>query len=115
MGPASSQGGHVLSVAETEARELEALAARLEASGAYRVLRKLQPRTRIAAPDGGPTRMGLFVDVETTLSRLAALGLGGPPRRVTQSTPRGAITLATVRDPDGLLILLTTGSITRSA
>ena len=46
------------------------------------------------------------------LSRLA-LGLGGPPRRATQSTPRGLITLATVRDPDGLLVLLTPGSITR--
>ncbi len=59
--------------------------------------------------------LSFFVDVEATLSRLAALGLGDPPRRVTQSTPRGPVTLATVRDPDGLLILLTSGSITRSA
>ncbi len=74
-------------------------------------------------PDGpppSPPRTGFFllsffVDVEATLSRLAALGLGGPPRRVTQSTPRGPITLATVRDPEGLLVLLTPGSITRSA
>ena len=34
-------------------------------------------------------------------------------RRVTQPTPNGPITLATVRDPDGLLVLLTPGSITR--
>ena len=34
-------------------------------------------------------------------------------RHVTQSTPNGPITLATVRDPDGLLILLTPGAITR--
>jgi len=60
-----------------------------------------------------PRRRGLgssccrFVDIEAVLSRLAALGLGGPPRRPTQSTPRGLITLATVRDPDGLLVLLT--------
>ncbi len=71
-------------------------------------------------PPPSPPRTGFFllsffVDFEATLSRLAALGLGGPPRRVTQSTPRGTITLATVRDPDGLLVLLTPGSITRSA
>ena len=70
-------------------------------------------------PPPSPPRTGFFllsffVDVEATLSRLAALGLGGPPRRVTQSTPRATITLATVRDPDGLLVLLTPGSITRS-
>jgi catechol 2,3-dioxygenase-like lactoylglutathione lyase family enzyme len=70
-------------------------------------------------PPPSPPRTGFFllsffVDVEATLNRLAALGLGGPPRRVTRSTPRGTITLATVRDPDGLLVLLTPGSITRS-
>jgi hypothetical protein len=59
--------------------------------------------------------LSFVVDVEATLGRLAALGLGGPPRRITQLTPRGPITLVTVRDPDGLLILLTPGSITRSA
>jgi len=69
-------------------------------------------------PPPGPARTGFFllsffVDVQATLSRLAVLGLGGPPRRATQSTPRGMITLATVRDPDGLLVLLTPGSITR--
>ena len=73
-----------------------------------------------AGPPPSPPRTGFFllsffVDVEATLSRLAALGLGGPPRRVTQPTPRGPVTLATVRDPDGLLVLLTPGSITRSA
>lgn len=71
-------------------------------------------------PPPSPPRTGFlllsfFVDVEATLGRLAALGLGGPPRRVTQSTPRGPVTLATVRDPDGLLVLLTPGPITRSA
>ena len=70
-------------------------------------------------PSPSPPRTGFFllsffVDVEATVSRLAALGLGGLPRRVTQSTPRGTITLATVRDPDGLIVLLTPGSITRS-
>ena len=70
-------------------------------------------------PPPSPPRTGFFflsffVDVEATLSRLAALGLGGSPRRVTQSTPRGPVNLATVRDPDGLLVLLTPGSITGS-
>jgi catechol 2,3-dioxygenase-like lactoylglutathione lyase family enzyme len=71
-------------------------------------------------PPPSPPRAGFFLlsffaDVEATLGRLAALGLGGRPRRVTQSTPRGPVTLAAVHDPDGLLVLLTPGSITRSA
>ncbi|SRR6266567_2181485 len=73
-----------------------------------------------AGPPPSPPRTGFFlvsffVDVEATLSRLAALDLGGPPRRVAQPTPNGPLTLATVRDPDGLLVLLTPGSITRHA
>jgi hypothetical protein len=60
-------------------------------------------------------RLSFFVDIDATLGRLAALGLGGPPRRITQPTPLGPVTLATVRAPDGLLVLLTPGSITRSA
>ncbi len=59
--------------------------------------------------------LSFFVDVEATLSRLAALGLGGPPRRVDLPAPGGTVTLAAVRDPDGLRVLLTPGSITRSA
>jgi catechol 2,3-dioxygenase-like lactoylglutathione lyase family enzyme len=71
-----------------------------------------------AGPPPSPPKTGFFllsffVDVETTLSRLAALGLGGTARRVVQSTPAGPVTIATVRDPDGLLVLLTPGSITR--
>jgi catechol 2,3-dioxygenase-like lactoylglutathione lyase family enzyme len=64
-------------------------------------------------PGTGFFLLSFFVDVGATLSRLASLGLGGLPRRVTQPTPTGPITIATVRDPDGLLILLTPGSITR--
>jgi catechol 2,3-dioxygenase-like lactoylglutathione lyase family enzyme len=69
---------------------------------------------------GGPPGPGFFLlsffaDVEATLARLAALGLGGPPRRTTQPTPRGPVDLAAVRDPDGVLIMLTPGSITRPA
>ena len=67
----------------------------------------------------GPASAGLFmlsffVDVDATLERLAELGMGGPPRRVIQSTPGGQIAIATVRDPDGVLVLLTPGSITQA-
>jgi catechol 2,3-dioxygenase-like lactoylglutathione lyase family enzyme len=57
--------------------------------------------------------LSFFVDVEATLDRLASLGLGGSPRRVTHPTPNGQVAIATVRDPDGVLVLLTPGSITR--
>jgi hypothetical protein len=66
-----------------------------------------------AAPQTGLFMMSFFADVEATLSRLAALGLGGTPRHITQPTPGGPLTIATVRDPDGVLVLLTPGSITR--
>jgi len=65
------------------------------------------------APTTGLFQLSFFVDVEATLKKLADLGLGGPPRRVAQSTPNGPITIATVRDPDGVLVLLTPGSITQ--
>lgn len=46
--------------------KLESMAKELEASGQYRVLRRLQSRTVIEQPDGSEMRMGLFLDVETT-------------------------------------------------
>lgn len=42
------------------------MAAALEASGQYRVLRKLGARAAVLPPEGEKTRLGLFVDVETT-------------------------------------------------
>ena len=42
------------------------MVAALEASGQYRVLRKLVAREPVAAPVGEKLRLGLFVDVETT-------------------------------------------------
>ncbi|MGC9270970.1 3'-5' exonuclease [Acidiphilium sp.] len=51
---------------EEEAQRLEEMARTLSASGVYRVLRKLAPRTRIEVERGTSTRTGLFVDVETT-------------------------------------------------
>lgn len=46
--------------------DLPSMAAVLEASGKYRVLRKLGARTPMPVPDGEQLRLGLFVDVETT-------------------------------------------------
>src|SRR3546814_11995219 len=45
---------------------LEALAAQLNASGNYRVLRRLLPRTVVSAADGPTTRTGLVIAVEKT-------------------------------------------------
>jgi catechol 2,3-dioxygenase-like lactoylglutathione lyase family enzyme len=66
----------------------------------------------VSPPPSGLSMISYFVDVEATIGRLEHLGLARDVRRVDQATPNGSITLATVRDPDGVLILLTPGSIT---
>ena len=63
-------------------------------------------------PQAGLFMISYFVDVEATLARLDKLGLARDVRRVVQATPNGSITLATVRDPDGVAVLLTPGPIT---
>ena len=68
----------------------------------------------VGPPSAGLFMVSFFVDVEAALERLAELGLGGTPRRVTQATPNGPIGIATVRDPDGVLVLLTPGSFTHT-
>ena len=46
-------------------------------------------------------------DVGEVLERLAALGLGGDVRRIELPAPDGAgVGMATVRDPDGVLVEL---------
>lgn len=65
-------------------------------------------------PTTGFFMVSYFADVEATLKRLADLGFADPPRRVTQRTPNGDITIAIVRDPDGVRVLLTPGSITHA-
>jgi DNA polymerase-3 subunit epsilon len=45
---------------------LEKMARELEASGLYRVLRKLDVSAMLEIDDGSPTRTGIFVDVEST-------------------------------------------------
>lgn len=57
-------------------------------------------------PRGGFFLLSFFVDVEETLHRLDELGRGGEPRRVEVSSPNGPVTMATVRDPDGVLVEL---------
>jgi DNA polymerase III subunit epsilon len=44
----------------------EEIAAKLEESGDYRVLRRLQTPTRYHEPDGGDTKLAIFLDLETT-------------------------------------------------
>lgn len=51
---------------QPDAEELEAAAALLETSQDYRVLRRLQPRAPLTGAPEKDTRVGLFVDVETT-------------------------------------------------
>jgi catechol 2,3-dioxygenase-like lactoylglutathione lyase family enzyme len=64
------------------------------------------------APGAEPPRAGFFllscyVDVEATLARLSTLGLGGDPRRISVPAPNGAaVQMATVRDPNGVLVEL---------
>jgi catechol 2,3-dioxygenase-like lactoylglutathione lyase family enzyme len=64
------------------------------------------------APVGLPaTARGFFllscyVDIEAVLDRLRALDLGGEPRRIVVPGPGGAVPMATVVDPDGVLVEL---------
>ena len=44
----------------------EAMAAELEASGNYRVLRRFQPLQHYGAPDASASSRGVLIDVETT-------------------------------------------------
>ena len=50
--------------------------------------------------------LSFFVDVDETLARLAAVGLDGPVRRIRVPGPGGDVEMATVRDPDGVLVEL---------
>jgi len=64
-----------------------------------------------AAPAPAPPRPGFFllsffVDVDATLKRLAAVGLDEPVRRIRVPGPGADVEMATVRDPDGVLVEL---------
>lgn len=60
----------------------------------------------VTPPAAGFFLLSLFGDVDSALERLAALDLGGTPRRITVPGPRGGVSMATVRDPDGVLVEL---------
>ena len=63
------------------------------------------PRSRAPAP--GFFLLSCYVDVAAVVARLADLGLGGAPRRITVPGPAGAeVQMATVIDPDGVLVEL---------
>ena len=63
------------------------------------------------APTPAPPRPGFFllsffVDVDATLARLASVGLDGPAHRIRVPGQGGDVEMATVRDPDGVLVEL---------
>ena len=62
---------------------------------------------RRTPPAPGFLLVSVITDVESALARLAALGLGGTPRRVVVS----GVAMAVVRDPDGVAVeLVDTGA-----
>jgi glyoxylase I family protein len=56
-------------------------------------------------PADGFFLLSFFVEVDDALRRLAELGFTGA-RRIEQPSPRGPVPMATVRDPDGVLVEL---------
>ncbi len=64
-------------------------------------------------PRAGFFLLSFFVDVPATLGRALLSVSAAAPAGRPADTGRAA-TIATVRDPDGLLVLLTPGSITRA-
>ena len=60
------------------------------------------PVVEPAPPRAGFLLLSVMTDVEAALERLAALGLGGKPRRIEVS----GIAMAVVRDPDGVEVEL---------
>ena len=65
-----------------------------------------RPAPAPAPPATGFFLLSFFTDVEATLARLGELGLGGEPRRIEVPGPQGPVAMATVRDPDGVLVEL---------
>jgi glyoxylase I family protein len=62
--------------------------------------------TNTTEPATGFFLLSFYVDVDAVLGRLEQLDLGGAPRRVTVPSPNGDVAMATVRDPDGVLVEL---------
>jgi len=66
----------------------------------------VEPAPKDRPPAYGFFLVSLYVDVDATLARLAQLGVQ-PEGRIELTTPGGAVQMATVRDPDGVLVELT--------
>ena len=65
----------------------------------------------VGAPGAEPAT-GFFLlsfnvsDLDGTLDRLSRLGFGDDPRRIEVPGPHGPVEMATVRDPDGVVVEL---------
>jgi catechol 2,3-dioxygenase-like lactoylglutathione lyase family enzyme len=57
-------------------------------------------------PERGFFLLSFFVEVDATLDRLADLGFDAPESRIRVPGPGGDVEMATVRDPDGVLVEL---------
>jgi glyoxylase I family protein len=57
-------------------------------------------------PRNGFFLVSCYVDVDAVLARLQAARLGGTPRRITVSGAGAEVQMATVVDPDGVLVEL---------
>ena len=65
------------------------------------------PGAGAPGPETGFFLLSFFVDLDATLVRLDELGLGGTPRRIEQPGPGGSrVAMATVRDPDDVVVEL---------
>jgi glyoxylase I family protein len=64
------------------------------------------PTARLPATTPGFFLLSCYVDVDEVLARLDGLGLGGQPRRIVVPSSRGDVEMATVVDPDGVLVEL---------
>ncbi|MGI8797510.1 MAG: VOC family protein [Acidimicrobiia bacterium] len=57
-------------------------------------------------PAPGFFLLSFFVDVDETLARIEQLGLARDARRIDVPGPAGPVPMATLRDPDGVLVEL---------
>lgn len=64
------------------------------------------PQPSSGPPERGFFLLSFFVDVDATLASLADLGFDAPARRISVPGPDGEVEMATVRDPDGVLVEL---------
>jgi catechol 2,3-dioxygenase-like lactoylglutathione lyase family enzyme len=67
--------------------------------------RGAEPAPKDRSPANGFFLVSLYVDVESTLARLEAFGVE-PEGETEVPSPNGQVLMATVRDPDGVLVEL---------